>query len=72
MIGACREQMRQKLNKKDNLSFIPVFSELQLNEPIDLCQKITPKMLNNVKSRFEHNIYCSMEFNEQHFEHLLK
>lgn len=36
------------------------------------CRSITPDMLQNVRNRFEQNLYYCMEARGSHFEHLLK
>ncbi|EFN72307.1 hypothetical protein EAG_00103, partial [Camponotus floridanus] len=38
---------------------------------VNECHKITPQMLQNVRQRFEQNLYYCMEAGGQHFEHLL-
>lgn len=39
---------------------------------INECQTITPEMLQNVRNRFEQNLYYCMDTEGQHFEHMLK
>lgn len=38
---------------------------------IDVCREVTPQFLQNVRERFEANLYYCMEVNGQHFQHLL-
>lgn len=35
------------------------------------CRQITPEILQNVRQRFENNLYSCMAVNGEHFEHLL-
>lgn len=39
---------------------------------IDECRRITPEMLENVRQKFEQNLYNCMEVGGAHFEHLLQ
>lgn len=38
---------------------------------IDVCREVTPQVLQNVRERFEDNLYYCMEVGGQHFQHLL-
>lgn len=38
---------------------------------INECRLVTPEMLQNVRQRFEQNLYNCMDAGGQHFEHLL-
>lgn len=41
------------------------------NRIINECRQITPQMLNNVRERFQQNLFYCMEVNGAHFQHLI-
>lgn len=49
----------------------PASLEILRQRIIHECRQITPEMLQNVRERFEQNLYYCMEVEGQHFEHLL-
>lgn len=49
----------------------PSLEDLRLRI-INECRLITPEMLQNVRQRFEQNLYHCMEAGGAHFEHLLR
>lgn len=38
---------------------------------VNECRQITPQMLQNVRERFEQNLYYCMEVGGEHFQHLI-